>query len=90
MLGLRSSFSTLGPALLLVLKALVKSLVLTLVSLFVVVVVEVAANRVSNSSTIFTLKQSCYRQCQLILTIKDVDVIDKTNNFFELSRPGGD
>ena len=88
MLGLRSLFSTLGPALLLVLKALVKSLVLTLVSLFVVVVVEVAANRVSNSSTIFTLKQSCY--CQLIPTIKGLDVIDNTNNFCELSRPGGD
>ena len=90
MLGLRSLFSTLGPALLLVLKALVKSLVLTLVSLFVVVVVEVAANRVSNSSTIFTLKQSLYGKCQRIPTIKGVDMIDNTNNFCQLSRPGGD
>ena len=60
MLGPRSWFSTLGPVptlvLLVTLKALVKLFVFTLVSLFVVVVVGVAANRVNSSSTIFTFK----------------------------------
>ena len=60
MLGPRSWFSTLGPVtalvLLVILKALVKLFVFTLVSLFVVVVVGVAANRVNSSSTIFTFK----------------------------------